>query len=1072
VYDSWQTVMRYENDGTGTREEKARLRVQTAAGLTAGGQLVFQYNAQNETVEIRSVRVIKPDGSTVTAGPDSVQDLSAPVAREAPMYTDARQKHVTVPGLAVGDTIEYDVLTNSRPLLAGQFWRAEVVDCDAVCVDRQIELNVPRGRPLQISAPSDVKFSQQDEGDRRVYRWSSSTLRVPSPMDVLKNFKWNVRTLLEGIRPPMPRVLQFSTFQTWSEVGEWYAALEHDRRVPTEEVRAQADQIVRRKTTDLQKAQALYDWVSTNIRYVSLSFGVGRYQPHAASEVLTNRYGDCKDKATLLDAMFEAEGLHAESALINSMMDVNPSVPSPLQFDHVITFVTIDGRDYWLDSTNGFAPFDYLLPQLRDKAALVVFAGNASKIMRTPGNLTMNVLYRVDAEGTVNKDGNFDATVKFETRGDFEVLIRALFARLSNAQFESILDQVNREMALKSKSTYEMKLTDLKVLNAADLDEPVQAQLHFVGKLTDVDLQSDSAADFSGSVARAISASGVLVLLPEVDSTRSLQTGSKQLAVQLNGPREYELNLSITVPTIKKTDTASNARAHISSDYAEYDASSGWEGQTFRAHWRLSLRVPEVPQEKARDYASFVQKVNESLQPAAVVVGKTEARNGESSVSKPVASVSSAASFVPSADAKALYSQGQIEARQQNWANAVERFQSAIKLEPNYADAWRELGRAHMYARDYPSAETAFRKYLGLAPDNRLAYLNIAWCLNAEKKFTESIAILEKRVATAPSDGDAHTRLGVAYLGLHQPERAIPELEQATSIYPRYEYAQFMLARAYLAAQQNGKAAAAFTRAVELNSSDSTLNDAAYQLADRNVSLDLAESWAARAVKTVELELNESTLQTPEPRLAMLVGKVGMYWDTLGWTKFREKDNGAAEKYILAAWQLRDNTTVGAHLGCIYEAEGRRDEAIEAFAQTLATIPSGRDMTDDEREARKHLAALLGNDALVDERVKQSDAKLQARRTISMTVPDATAGIAQFRLIVGPGSKVLDIAPLDPASPFANLTGIIRAAPMPQSLPDDTIQKLPRVGTLACLNPTQPCTFTLLSATAAATVAE
>jgi hypothetical protein len=106
VYDSWQTVMRYENDGTGTREEKARLRVQTAAGLTAGGQLVFQYNAQNETVEIRSVRVIKPDGSTVTAGPDSVQDLSAPVAREAPMYTDARQKHVTVPGLAVGDTIE------------------------------------------------------------------------------------------------------------------------------------------------------------------------------------------------------------------------------------------------------------------------------------------------------------------------------------------------------------------------------------------------------------------------------------------------------------------------------------------------------------------------------------------------------------------------------------------------------------------------------------------------------------------------------------------------------------------------------------------------------------------------------------------------------------------------------------------------------------------------------------------------------------------------------------------------------------------------------------------------------
>jgi Domain of Unknown Function with PDB structure (DUF3857) len=123
IYESIHVLMRYENDGPGTRKIGSRIRVQTAAGLTAGGQLIFQYNAADEQVEIKSVRVLKPDGSVVTAGPDSVQDLSAPVAREAPMYSDARQKHVTVPGVSVGDEVEFDAITNAKPLLPGQFWQ-------------------------------------------------------------------------------------------------------------------------------------------------------------------------------------------------------------------------------------------------------------------------------------------------------------------------------------------------------------------------------------------------------------------------------------------------------------------------------------------------------------------------------------------------------------------------------------------------------------------------------------------------------------------------------------------------------------------------------------------------------------------------------------------------------------------------------------------------------------------------------------------------------------------------------------------------------------------------------------
>ena len=54
--------------------------------------------------------------------------------------------------------------------------------------------------------------------------------------------------------------------------------------------------------------RAIYEFVSGQTRYIGIDFGVGRYQPHAAAEVLANQYGDCKDKDTLLEAMLRAKG--------------------------------------------------------------------------------------------------------------------------------------------------------------------------------------------------------------------------------------------------------------------------------------------------------------------------------------------------------------------------------------------------------------------------------------------------------------------------------------------------------------------------------------------------------------------------------------------------------------------------------------------------------------------------------------------------------------------------------------------------------------------------------------------
>jgi hypothetical protein len=202
-------------------------------------------------------------------------------------------------------------------------------------LDEQLEVNVPRDRTVKLKTKPGSEPKIADEKDRRVYRWTASHLvRDDDDKDKDKSKKKKKKS------EETPAV-QMTTFGSWEEVGRWYAGLEKDRRVPSPEIRAKQEELTKGLTTDSDKIQALYDYVSKNFRYVSLSLGLSRYQPHAAADVFHNQYGDCKDKHTLLESMLQASSYKASSVLINSSRKLDPDVPSPAQFDHVITLLPL-----------------------------------------------------------------------------------------------------------------------------------------------------------------------------------------------------------------------------------------------------------------------------------------------------------------------------------------------------------------------------------------------------------------------------------------------------------------------------------------------------------------------------------------------------------------------------------------------------------------------------------------------------------------------------------------------------------------------------------------------------------
>src|SRR6202166_2904216 len=444
VIEQMHSYYRFEADGTGRKETKARIRVQSEAGVQQWGQLQEGYNSANERVEIPYVRVLKQDGSVVKAGDDAVQDLSAPVEREAPVYTDYRQKHITVPGLRPGEVLEYDMVTVIHtPLAAGQFWADYEFDKSNITLDETVEVNVPASRPLKLKCNPGLDPKITEENGRRIYHWSGSHLEREDETAKAKNKKKKKRRLDED-RPD----IQLTTFESWEQVGRWYASLEKDRRMPSPEVRSKAQELTKGMNGDMEKIEALYDCVAKNSRYVSLSLGVGRYQPHAASDVLHDQYGDCKDKHTLLASLLEAEGLHASSVLINSSRKLDPDVPSPSQFDHVITLLPLGNQEIWMDTTSEVAPFRLLAYSLRKKQALVIPPAQppssvAPHLEETPADTPMPDTEFSKIDGKINEIGKLEAHVHYEFRGDEELLLRSVFRRVPQANWQRVVENVN-----------------------------------------------------------------------------------------------------------------------------------------------------------------------------------------------------------------------------------------------------------------------------------------------------------------------------------------------------------------------------------------------------------------------------------------------------------------------------------------------------------------------------------------------------------------------------------------------------------------------------------------------------
>jgi tetratricopeptide (TPR) repeat protein len=1060
VIEDTSTKVALSNDGNYTREQSSRIRVQTDAGVQNWGLLRFPFESATQTVEIDYVRVHKADGTTLITPPDNVQDLDAEITRAAPFYSDQREKHVAVKGLGKGDILEFEAhWRTSKPLIPGQFWFQYSFQHEGVVLRENLEIKVPAERQVKLKGPQSNQTVSTAAGSR-VYTWTYS--RLQSSKEPGSDEKKQIEAA-RGVLPP-PDV-QISSFQSWEEVGRWYWNLQKDRVEPSAAVRAKADELTKGMTDDAAKMRALYNFVSTRYRYIGIAFGIGRYQPHTADDVLTNNYGDCKDKQTLLASLFQASGLILYPALINSSRKLDPDVPSPAQFDHVIGYTPQtkekDKDAIWLDTTPEVGPFGTLLPALRDKQALVMSDDKSVRMVTTPADSSVPNIEHFKIEGKLAADGTLDAKVEDTTQGDAEVMLRAAFRQVPQPQWQELVQRISYAIG------YAGTVSEVTASTTEAISDPFRFSYSYHRK-DYPDWKSD----------QRFTVPGMPFSLPAArdDATDPVWLGSPMEAIsdtKVEPPHGYQ---SQTPPNVD-----------LKYDFAEYHASYSQDHGVLVAKRRLLTKVREIPVSEFGDYRDFIKNMQNDINryvPTSSNGAMLAPGTPNGRVPTTLSPALRAVRELPessSLEANRLESKAWDEVADHDLQAALSSLHLAVSADPKFARAWVVMGSLLFELKQIDSGMDAFRQAMISDPKTPIISKAWGWGLMGNQQFERAVRVWQDYMTAHPGDIDGPSNLGNCLVRLKRYSEAAVAYQAAVKIAPenprsnsqlgallmrqkRYAEAipyletaaksddtpgpQYSLGSAYLRAGQVEKGVAVLQKVV----GPDTWNDVAYELAEDNVDLPKALEYAHDAVHALEIESHDIELSNILPEDLERTVKIGMDWDTLGWVHFRLGQLDQAETYLHAAWLLSQDGVEADHLGQVYEQQKKTEKAIHMYRMALS-MPETQAPNGSWEETRQRLERLTGEKAPTAMDLLRSDpngGELSQLRTVKLKPLISGSATAEFFLLFSPGPRVDDVEFISGSEKLKSSIQALKTARFQVAFPEASSARLVRRAIVMC----------------------
>jgi hypothetical protein len=422
-------------DGSYTKLDKLTLRVNTEAGIARAGQYYVWFNREMAHVDILEAWTEDAQGGRHDVRPEQIRDVQEVRSFDAPMFQDVQDKVIVFPAVEPGARVHLTWRKTQRvPLVPG--WFSDFTPPDmAPTHNFRVIYDLPASVALHADARGFTALKPVEANGRTRYEYRYDKTNF----DRLEY--GSVSYVSYGDR------LMVSTFPDYSAFAKVYRDASIDASAHDAAVVQLAQSLTAHDATPRAKAQTLYDWVRRNIRYVAINVGRGEIVPHRVTDVLANRYGDCKDHVALYGALLDAAGVRNVPALLNSgTVYTLPAVPGFGVINHVITW--LPDLQMFADSTANNVEFGFL--PSTDMNRETVLAGDGT-LLRTPA--TANTTRDSDLDITVAPDGSARFVYRLESAGWAAEQTRSVLRLQTPAQREESMQWELRNANLRGSAT-------------------------------------------------------------------------------------------------------------------------------------------------------------------------------------------------------------------------------------------------------------------------------------------------------------------------------------------------------------------------------------------------------------------------------------------------------------------------------------------------------------------------------------------------------------------------------------------------------------------------------------------
>jgi hypothetical protein len=508
------------------------------------------------------------------------------------LMTDLKSKILTIPAADPGNIVGYEIEQELRPYVMQDFWAFQKLEVPVR--EAHYSLQLPAGweyKAVWLNHPE-----VPPSGGAGQWQWVVSDIKALKP---------------ESGMPPWQSVAGFMVvslfgsasgrnngFEDWKAMGKWESGLTYGRREASPEIKKKTAEITANAPATLAKMRALAQFMQKDIRYVAIQLGIGGWQPHPAPEIFLHKYGDCKDKATLMSTMLNEIGVESYYVPINTERGtITPATPATRWFDHVILAIRLPdelndpsfhmiiahpklGRLLIFDPTDEFTPFGHLRGELQESYALLVTPDGGELIMLPQLPAALNGVVRT-AKLALTSNGTLSGDFVEQRNGDYGTQQRATLKSVTKDA-----DRVKFIETLIAHSLSTFQITKASVSNLNQLDQPFGYQYSLVAQNY------------------AKTAGNLLLVRPRILGSNSSDLLEKKeprmYPVEFDGPAKNTDTIEITLPPgFEVDDLPPPANADYS--FASYHSKTEVNGNTLKYTRTFEVKELSVPVSKVED---------------------------------------------------------------------------------------------------------------------------------------------------------------------------------------------------------------------------------------------------------------------------------------------------------------------------------------------------------------------------------------------------------------------------------------------------------------------------------------